>query len=75
MFERQAHEAAKRRARQIGQTIYVVFSVEDHELAASGYHLATATDLDTYYAGIRDDDILAAYEPRDERENEHGCRH
>ena len=55
-------DAARRACRKVTQTdsrfknqiLYVVWE-------SPRYELATELDLDTYYAGIRDNDIIAAY--------------
>lgn len=58
MTETQAHKQAHQMSLKSALTYYVVF--EDNE-----YHVATLYDLETYFEGIRDDKILAAYKRGD----------
>ena len=57
--KKEATRSARERARQTNYatTFYVVRS-DEHD---GKYHVATALDLDTYFASVRAQDILSAH--------------
>jgi hypothetical protein len=59
MSEQQARRAAQRRAIKLGVTVCLIW-----DGCESSYATATAYELDTYYQGTQECDIIAAVEAR-----------
>lgn len=56
--QKQAVKKAAELARKTGKPHYVVFSQADAEQFGGPYQVATEHDLDTFYAGISERNIL-----------------
>lgn len=60
----EAREAAQKRATETGEATYVVYDTEGATLRQShAYHAITEYDLSTFYADIRDEEIIEVIEP------------
>jgi hypothetical protein len=58
MTEAAARRKALQLARKLRTTYYVVWERDTDAPAALSYHVATDYDLDTFFAGISDHNIL-----------------
>ena len=60
-----AEALAERLARKNRRDYHVVWSVEDEDALGQSWHVATDWDLDTFYQGIADCNIVTTHCPSD----------
>ncbi len=63
MHKPTAFEVAQKRANKHKRPYYVIWSIEDEDDPPYHYHVATEDELDTFYNGISDANIIACVEP------------
>jgi len=63
MYRTEAETKARRRANKTGRTWYVVYCPWDEANDSGPYQIGDDEDLDTFWCGIRDENIALACEP------------
>ena len=65
MTEQQAHAYARRFARKHNQPMFVVYDPTFHDTPERSFYPADQEGLDTMFANVMPDNIIACYDPND----------